>query len=305
MSNRAMSEIKLSYVITTRNKLPYLKELMKWLLENVQADEEIVVADGASTDGTVEYLKGLYEQEKIHQFISEPDKGEAHGYNKCLLMARGELIKIITDDDAFYYPGIQACKQFMLANPNIDILGTQGALGGEWLTPYEITGYLKSYQEWKKYGRCFEFGGLGLMLRRQSLPLLGLFNVNYYSVDHEYTCRATAGKANVAWFTQICWVHVSNPSSNSRNGKRMREDAIKLIQIYKLEHPLSMRIRFLMFDAMKLKARVGHYIKQIIPFLDKVKPMNKIYDPEKYFSLLQQWLDEQNAQAPGEFWFRK
>ena len=42
-----MSEIKLSYVITTRNKLPYLKELMKWLLENVQADEEIVVADGA------------------------------------------------------------------------------------------------------------------------------------------------------------------------------------------------------------------------------------------------------------------
>ncbi len=37
-------EITLSYVLTTRNKLPYLKEVMKRLLENVQPDEEIVAS---------------------------------------------------------------------------------------------------------------------------------------------------------------------------------------------------------------------------------------------------------------------
>ncbi len=299
-----MNEIHLSYVLTTRNKLLYLKEGMKHLLENLQADEEIVVVDSASTDGTTDYLKTLYEQGKIHQFISEPDIGEGHGYNKCFLMARGALIKTISDDDVFFYPGIQACKQFMLANPDIDILGTEGSGGGESPPPYKIT-YLKAYQDWKDYGQAFEFGNPGIMLRRQSLPLLGLFDVNYLAIDREYTYRATAGRANVAWFTQICWVHVVNPTSNSRSLKRMKQDVIKLLLFYKIEHPLKIRMQFLMADVMQLRGKLVNYIKQNFPFLNKKKTINKTYGPEEYFPLLQQWLDEQNTQATRDFLYKE
>ena len=116
--------ITLSYVLTTRNKLPYLKEVMKRLLENIESDEEIVITDGASTDGTVEYLTDLYTQGKIHHFISEPDNGESHGFNKGILLASGELIKLLTDDDVFYYAGIQECKTYMLENKSLNILNT-------------------------------------------------------------------------------------------------------------------------------------------------------------------------------------
>ena len=87
-----MDKIKLSYVITTFNKLPYLKEVMRLLLQNVQPDEEIVIVDGASTDGTKEYLQNLYNEGLIQQLISEKDLGEAHGFNKALLLAKGDLV---------------------------------------------------------------------------------------------------------------------------------------------------------------------------------------------------------------------
>ena len=109
-----MNEIKLSYLITTRNKLPYLKEALGRLIKNAGEDEEIVVADGSSTDGTKEYLSQLYQNGKIHKFISEPDQNEAHGFNKCFVMARGELLKVVSDDDVFYYPAIRECKKFCL-----------------------------------------------------------------------------------------------------------------------------------------------------------------------------------------------
>ena len=52
-----MNDIALSYIITTRNKLPYLKECIQLLLDNVLLDEKIIVVDGASTDGSLEYLQ--------------------------------------------------------------------------------------------------------------------------------------------------------------------------------------------------------------------------------------------------------
>ena len=209
-----MNPINLSYVMTTYNKLPYLKEVMKRLLKNVKEDEEIVVVDGASTDGTVEYLIELYKQGKINQFISEPDKGEAHGYNKGLLMAKGSLIKIITDDDAFYYPGIQECKNFMLEHPEIDVVGTNGAGNGQSTSPIKIS-YTQDYALWKNKKTPFAFCGLGLMIRRISIPLFGLCYTGVIRVDAEFSFRITSSPVNLAWYNEVCWVHIGNSSSNS------------------------------------------------------------------------------------------
>ena len=111
-----MSDIKLSYVLTTFNKLGYLETVIKELIRNCMTGEEIIVIDGGSTDCTKEFLNMLYEEGKIHQYISEKDYGEAHGFNKGILMARGELIKVITDDDVFDFDVMQECKMYMQNN---------------------------------------------------------------------------------------------------------------------------------------------------------------------------------------------
>ena len=68
-----MNSINLSYVLTTRNKLPYLTYGLNNLIQNLQKDEEIIVVDANSNDGTVDFLKNLYKDGKIQQFISEKD----------------------------------------------------------------------------------------------------------------------------------------------------------------------------------------------------------------------------------------
>ena len=98
-----MSEYTLSYVLTTYNKLPYLRQVVERLVAARQPDEEIIVCDGGSSDGTPEYLSQLHQAGHIQQFVSERDKGEAHGFNKAMLRAKGELLKLVTDDDAFCY----------------------------------------------------------------------------------------------------------------------------------------------------------------------------------------------------------
>ena len=116
----------LSYVLTTFNKLSYLKVTLPSLIEACEEDEEIVVYDGGSTDGTREYLEQLYRENKIHQFVSEKDYGEANGYNKAMLDARGAIIKIISDDDAYEFESIHYCKRYMIEHPEIHLVASDG-----------------------------------------------------------------------------------------------------------------------------------------------------------------------------------
>jgi len=228
------SSVTLSYILATRNKLPYLRTALAELIRNKKEDEEIVVVDGASTDGSVEFLKELFSEGKIQQFISEPDKGEAHADNKAIMLARGELIKIITDDDAFHYPSIERCKEFMHTHPEVDILSTDGMKRRK-STKYPVSPmlYQSRFEARLKRNTPFASCGLGLMLRKTSLPIIGLLDTNFARVDAEYTLRVTAGKAKMAWFTRESYAHIRNSGSTSvKQERRITEELERLEMLY-------------------------------------------------------------------------
>ncbi|NUN65838.1 glycosyltransferase [Pseudanabaena biceps] len=306
-----MNPINLSYVMTTYNKLPYLKEVMKRLLENVKEDEEIVVVDGASNDGTVEYLVELYKQGKINQFISEPDKGEAHGYNKGLLMAKGSLIKIITDDDAFYYPGIQECKNFMLEHSEIDVLSGNVANMQLGVTePDKVQGYQEQYENWKSYGYIFGFSGLPMMLRRSSIALTGLINTNIVCSDTEFSFKATS-VANIAWYIGIVSINIVNPLSNTiKYSEQLKKDKKKLMDyydyiyikknksnttIYHIKYLFNILYRNLSLKKSKTNLQaIGRYSSNT-----KVSS-----DINEVFLICDQWLKNHNSSLQEEFLYR-
>lgn len=214
-----MNEITLSYVLTTYNKLPFLKEVIRLLLQNRQADEEIIVTDGGSTDGTKEFLQNLYEQKLIHRFLSEKDKGEAHGFNKAICMARGELIKIVTDDDVYHYGQIREMKAFMLQNPSIDAV-TGNILSVNVMQQPTFVEWRRSYQLWfeqwvKKEVASTFFSCLPLMVRRSAVPAIGLFDTSFKHIDLEYSVRLTATGKKIAFCTGIVAIGLVNSQSVS------------------------------------------------------------------------------------------
>jgi len=68
---------------------------------------ELVVADGGSTDGSLETLEALSSDDSRLRIISRSDYGPADGLNKAFLEARGTLIGWLNADD-LYAPGALA-----------------------------------------------------------------------------------------------------------------------------------------------------------------------------------------------------
>jgi glycosyltransferase involved in cell wall biosynthesis len=295
-----MSTIRLSYVTTTFDKLPYLKEVYARLLKHRQPDEEIIAIDGGSTDGTVEFLTNLKNQGKIDFFLSERDKGESNGTNKGMLAAKGDLIKIITDDDSFHYPGIRECRQYMLENPQIDLLGTEGAsINWKRTDPIRASDTRPEYRRYREEGIPFPFCGLGWMIRRSSLPLLGLFDTSFSRMDAEYTLRVTAGKGVVAWYTGYTWARILNPKSNSKNLKtRQAKERMRLNAFYGIAGYNDL------LDPQPFSNRLKSYLA---PILKPLKPTRKPSAPIRIpslsegFEIADQWLAEVHAKEPGRF----
>ncbi len=190
------------------------------LIKARKADEEIIVIDGGSKDGTPAYLESLYEKNQIQQYLSEPDKGEAHGCNKAILKAKGELIKIISDDDIYSFEAIDGCKKFMLENREYDLMASNiiqvNLSSNEKVKAVFIKNNERDFEDWKNGKRANTFFcGLSLMMRRSSLPLLGLFNTYFKMIDIEYCVRVTSIKAKIAYSTNPVVISIINDNSNS------------------------------------------------------------------------------------------
>jgi glycosyltransferase involved in cell wall biosynthesis len=292
-----MNEIRLSYLITTKNKLPYLKQSIQKLIEYKKNDEEILVADGASTDGTGEFLQSLKDKGFITYFISEQDYGEAHGLNKLFLQAKGTLITIVTDDDVFHYETISCIKDFMLAHLEIDMTGTEGGFKDQnSLKSVRAMCYEQNYKKWQINHTPFACCCLGIIFRRSSLPLLGLWNTSYKKLDAEFSLRNTAGKANIAWYTGHAYVNISNPQSTSIvYMKRIKSETDCLNKLYFGKNENSFLVE--KFKIFKTKLRNM--------FFNYSDSDNSKMDWSELVKIAEDWLEKTNKEKRTEFLWNK
>lgn len=272
----------LSYVVVTYNRLAFLKITLAKLIRELQPDEEIAVVDGNSDDGSKEYLQELFEAGKIHQFISEPDKNQAHAWNKAMLLANGTIIKKIIDDDVFCYRAIRKCKDFMLANPEVDVVISnelQSSLNHH--KQIQQGGRLEQFEKWKEGANpSFTFGDVHMLIRRSSLAYIGLYNTGYVMMDWEYSLRISHLQANIIYYTGYNALSVAHPESVSslKNSKLITLQGKRGAVFYgykgdKGEISLWSKVKIQAGKRLKLK-RKTHLIADMVPG----ENMDSIYD---------------------------
>ncbi len=117
-----MWNIRLSIITITYNNLAGLRKTAESVLAQIVADFEWIIVNGASTDGTKEYLdsiKASYvldqadvaDNLQIYKFtnlqiISEPDLGIYNAMNKGIRLAQGEYIQILNAGDCLAAPDV-------------------------------------------------------------------------------------------------------------------------------------------------------------------------------------------------------
>ncbi len=221
-------------MIATKNRCAYLAKALTEIRALLTDRDELIVADGGSTDGTAALVEA--NRDIVSKLISEPDRGEAHAFNKALLVARGEFIKFLTDDDIIFKDCMERAVSFMESDPSIDALqcgGEHYKVGpqGEMILDF----YFRLTDQ-----RAADFGkpvrvsldtagtGLGLVMRRRALALTGLLETSFLCVDTEFLSRLKRPGINLKYFDGKLYRHIDYPHSGVMNRQRANADAVRV-----------------------------------------------------------------------------
>ncbi len=105
-------------VILNWNGEKYLDQFLPILIQNTQgADNEIIVADNASTDASLELMKDKYPE--IRTIVLDKNYGFADGYNKALAQVEADYY-VLLNSDVEVTPGwLNPMIEFMNGNENV------------------------------------------------------------------------------------------------------------------------------------------------------------------------------------------
>jgi glycosyltransferase involved in cell wall biosynthesis len=136
----------ISIVIAVRNAGSTLEACLASVVAQTYDDWELVVVDGASTDGTTRILERY--SDRIAQWISEPDTGIYDAWNKALDVVRGTWIQFLGGDDRIASPTSlaklagalhRAEGQYRVVYANVQLVDDEGRVVTTWGAPWTVT----------------------------------------------------------------------------------------------------------------------------------------------------------------------
>ena len=232
--NRA-PRVRVSFVLSTHNRAEHLDRALQNVREFIGPDDELIIVDGGSTDRTAEVVQR--HADIVTHFVSEPDTGEAHGFNRGLLRARGRIIKLLGDDDYLYPDGMRRAIATLEEHPGIDAL----MCGGEACEFDPVSGRTR-LMEYRflppgmhlrddvthvlRYTQC----GLGLVLSRRVLERVGLLDTSFRAVDTDYMARLIRSGVDFRYYNVKLFRHITHPhSGQNREAESLRDRARVLL----------------------------------------------------------------------------
>lgn len=124
--------MQISIITASYNMLPYLKRCRASVADQQGVEVEHIVADGASSDGTPDWLAGRAEpiapgrpdprQGSSFRFFSGKDAGMYDALNKGFDSASGEVVAWLNCDEQYLEGTLARVQEVFAADPKLDVL---------------------------------------------------------------------------------------------------------------------------------------------------------------------------------------
>lgn len=219
----------ISVITICRNEVNSIPETIETVFLQDKSVLEYIVVDGASTDGTAEYLKSIESQ--INTLISEKDKGIYDAMNKGLKVATGELVYFLNGGDRFYDSNVLTLiSKYAKANEHIDIIHGKLAFSNSKDdifykddNKFELNSLYDLFRN-NHLQQCF-------FIRKRVFDEIGLLNDQYkFVADSEFIIRAVKHKKKFSYLPSFFCIFDTNGISGRNPLARLKE---KRIMIYK------------------------------------------------------------------------
>jgi glycosyltransferase involved in cell wall biosynthesis len=170
---------KLSIIVPTFNSVDRIERCLDSIASQSFNGYEVVIQDGASSDGTVEQVRRFREGHSSLEVraVSERDNGHYDAMNRGMRRARGEWIYFLGSDDELHGDGVlEAMMQACDAADHDVVYGNVRVVGdANWAKNGDIYDGPFSLEKLLRKNICHQ----AIFYRSRLLRTIGEFNLNY------------------------------------------------------------------------------------------------------------------------------
>lgn len=236
-----------SIVITSFNRVDDLKETVKKTGDITYPNLEIIIVDGGSTDGSVEYLNSLDRNQYV-PLVLGVDEGAYITVTQGMKLAKGKYI-ITIDDDCFLRPSVvKKTIEIFESNPNLAIIGygLRNPKGGPHDSDYwRSTDYNVAEKDFSNSYQTMNYGSASAF-RKNVLEEVCYIDPNWsWSAgggDNELNFKVISYGYNTALIPELVAYHRVSPKSR-HSGTFTRNCINSVIWILLKYYPFSLMIK--------------------------------------------------------------
>ena len=179
--------MKLSILLVVLNNKAFIAQAMDNFLAQSCPDAELLVMDGASTDGTLSIIQDYAARYPSIRYVSEKDAGQSDAMNKGLRLANGEFVSFLNVDDYYSEGVLNEVVRLLQSDASIDFIAGNCNV---WDAQGELI-YLNRPTPIEKHhvlsGYHFPVNPTAYFYRKSIHEKIGFYNEkNHYNMDLEF-----------------------------------------------------------------------------------------------------------------------
>lgn len=224
-----MSTARVSIGLPVYNGERYLRDAVTSILEQTYTDFELILADNASTDSSLEIIEELADGDaRIRVLRSAENRGASWNFNRTVHEARGELFRWAADDDLLRPTYLQRCVEALDAREDAVLAHTQTVEideHGEPIDREQVVLDLDQPEPWTRFGElvahkhmCFPVFGL---IRTETMRKTGLLGA--YSDSDRVLLAELALRGRFVTIDEPLFLNRDHPERSTRQYLRSRD----------------------------------------------------------------------------------
>lgn len=119
--------MQVSIAVPSYNYARFIRDCLASIQSQDYANFEVLIADGGSTDGSLEIIREFCDTDTRFRLVSSEDEGQADAVDKAFRQAHGEILCFLNADDLYLGKGVlRKIIETFNSNPEVGIVSAEG-----------------------------------------------------------------------------------------------------------------------------------------------------------------------------------